>query len=64
MQLIVNSMTINTCVKLTSKSDNIIVGTILGSKDNDVILEEEWIKYLLSVPGGTIVMLKDMRKPL
>lgn len=64
MQLIVNSMTINTCVKLTSKSYSIIVGTILGSKDNDVILEEEWINYLLSIPGGTIVMLKDMRKPL
>lgn len=64
MQLIVNSMTINTCVKLTSKSDNIIVGTILGSKDNDVILEEEWVNYLLSGPEGTIVMLKDMRKPL
>lgn len=64
MQLIVNSMTINTCVKLTSKSNNIIVGTILGSKDNDVILEEEWVNYLLSVPEGTIVMLKDMRKPL
>lgn len=57
-------MTMNTCVKLTSKSDNIIVGTILGSKDNDVILEEEWVNCLLSVPEGTIVMLKDMRKPL
>lgn len=64
MHLIVNSLTINTYVKLTYKSDNIIVGTILGSKDSDIFPEKEWVNYILSVPEGITVMIKDMRKPL
>lgn len=64
MHFIVGSMTINTCVKLTSKSDNIKVGNILGSNDNDVIPVEEWVNYLLCVPEGIKVMIKDMWKPL
>lgn len=63
MYLIVNSLTMNTFVKLTSKSNNIIVCSILGTKDNDVIPEEEWVNYLLSVPEDIIMMIKDMRNP-
>lgn len=49
MHLIVNSLTVNTYVKLTYKSDNVIVGTILGSRDNEVISEEAWAKIMLPV---------------
>lgn len=61
MHLIVNSLTVNTYVKLTYNSDSVIVGTILGSKDDDVIPEEEWASYMLSVSEGITVMIKDMR---
>lgn len=42
MHLVVNSLTVNTNVKLTYNSDREKVGTILESKDNSVIAEEEW----------------------
>ena len=61
MHLIVNSLTVNTYVKLTYNLDSVIVGTILGSKDDDVIPEEEWASYMLSVSEGITVMIKDMR---
>lgn len=43
MHLVVDSLTVNTNVKLTYNSDREKVGTILESKDNGVIAEEEWI---------------------
>lgn len=61
MHLVVNSLTVNTYVKLTYNSDGIIVGTILGSKDNDVIQEKEWANYMLSVSKGITVMIIDLR---
>lgn len=42
MHLVVNSLTVNTNVKLTYNSDREKVGSILESKDNSVIAEEEW----------------------
>lgn len=43
MHLVVNSLTVNTNVKLTYNSDREKVGTILGFNDNGVIAEEEWV---------------------
>lgn len=61
MHLIVNSLAVNTYVKLTNNSDSVIVVTILGSKYYDVIPEEELANYTLSVSEGITVMIKDKR---
>lgn len=60
MYFIVNLLIVNIYVKLIYNLDSVIVGIIFGLKDDDVILEEEWVSYMFLVLEGIIVMIKDM----
>ena len=61
MDKIVNSLPIETYVKFTYKSENVMINTILGSREYEVIPEEEWSDFILSASEGITTMLKDMR---
>lgn len=61
MDSIVNSVTVNTYVKLTYESEDIMVSTILGKKDPEIIPDEEWQNFLLSTSEGIAGMIKHMR---